>query len=277
MTQIRRILFPTDLTPESDRAFEHARLLAEAFGAHVTLYHAVEHPLRSYAQWTEDREDALREAVAVEARREVERRAALLMGPHEVLIQSNVSAVPALVDLAVLDLIHQRRPDLTVMATRGRRGFASFFLGSVTEQVVQHAGLPVLCVRASEHGGPLPYRHLLVATDFSPASRRAFALSALLARRFEARVTALHVAPPAGVVGADELREFLAPEFDGLTVEARVERAAPVWRQIVESALGLQADLVALATSGHDSVRDGILGSTTDRVLRHAPCPVLVA
>ena len=41
---IREILFPSDLTPESDLAFDHARLLAERFGAALTLYHVADAP-----------------------------------------------------------------------------------------------------------------------------------------------------------------------------------------------------------------------------------------
>jgi nucleotide-binding universal stress UspA family protein len=196
-----------------------------------------------------------------------------------------------LVDLALLEMIHNTRPDLTVMATRGRKGFSSYFLGSVTQQVVQHAGRPVLCVRKGEQGGPLPYRRLLVPTDLSPASRRAFPLAALLARSFEAKVTALHVCPPpplailTGVPGKgtppvpteEDVRRFLGPELEGLPVEADVYVTGAPWYRIVQTAEESRADLIVMSTQGHDSVRDGILGSNTERVLRHAPCSVLVA
>src|SRR5262245_66510194 len=41
---LRSILFPSDLSPASDRAFEHARLLAEATGARLTMFHVVAGP-----------------------------------------------------------------------------------------------------------------------------------------------------------------------------------------------------------------------------------------
>lgn len=55
LIRIRELLFPSDLSAESDRAFEHARLLAERFSAPLTLYHAVEVPDPSYAHWAFNR------------------------------------------------------------------------------------------------------------------------------------------------------------------------------------------------------------------------------
>jgi nucleotide-binding universal stress UspA family protein len=49
------------------------------------------------------------------------------------------------------------------------------------------------------------------------------------------------------------------------------------WRRIVDVARVEQADLVVMATRGHDSLADRFLGSNTDRVVRHAACPILVA
>jgi nucleotide-binding universal stress UspA family protein len=288
MTEIRTILFASDLSPESDRAFAHATFLAEQFGARLTLYHALETPGKnapglgtgpaSLTRWEET------------VRQRLVRKASTLNVAHEIVVQGGLVGGHVLVDLAVLDVIHRTRPDLTVMATHSRKGFARFFLGSVTEQVVQHAKRPVLCVRKATHDPALPYRRIVVPTDFSAASRRAFPLAALLARSFEARVTALHVwaAPRQGAfVGVpaavpaplteDDVRRFLQPEFGDVRVEARVSAAGPPWHRVVKTAEEEQADLIVMSTQGLDSLSDTIIGSNAERVLRHAPCPVLVA
>jgi nucleotide-binding universal stress UspA family protein len=62
----------------------------------------------------------------------------------------------------------------------------------------------------------------------------------------------------------------------GLPVEARVCATGGPWHQIVKTAEEQKTDLIVMSTQGHDSVRDGIIGSNAERVLRHAPCPVLV-
>jgi len=287
MAEIHTILFASDLSSESDRAFEHARFLAERFRARLTIYHALEMPRSQWADATDDHRARWVNA----ARAELSRRATGLTVAPEIVVQGGIMGGHVLVDLALLEMIHKTRPDLTVMATRGRKGFSSFFLGSVTQQVVQHAGRPVLCVRKAEHGGTLPYRRLLVPTDLSPASRRAFPLAALMARSFEAKVAALHVCPPpplailTSVPGAgsppvptdEDVRRFLHPELQGLPVEPSVYVTGAPWYRIVQMAEEDRTDLIVMSTQGNDSIRDGIIGSNTERVLRHAPCSVLVA
>lgn len=290
MADINTILFASDLSPESDYAFEHARFLAERFRARVTLFHALEMSPDYYRSPIEAQDDS-RGRWAARVRQELCQRARTLTVPHEVVVDDGHVGGHVLADLAVLEIIKRTEPDLTVMATRSRKGFASWFVGSVTHQVVQHAGRPVLCVRRSRHGGTLPYRRLLVPTDLSAASRRAFPMAALLARAFEARVSALHVSPPpplavlTGVPGSGtppiptevDVRRFLCPELESVAVEASIYVTGAPWYRIVQAAEEDRSDLIVMSTQGHDSFRDGIVGSNTDRVLRHAPCSVLVA
>jgi nucleotide-binding universal stress UspA family protein len=189
----------------------------------------------------------------------------------------------------VVDLIRATVPDLVVMATHGREGLAHLFLGSVTEKVVQHGHRPVLCVRRRPQEGAPRYRRILVPTDLSPASRRAFPLAALLARTFGAEVLALHVVPDRSLVSLSGIPAPLPPvpseaslwhhfqhDFADLPVTAQVHEGSP-WRRIAQVAEVEGADLVVMSTSGHHSMGDRIVGSNTERVVRHAPCPVLVA
>jgi nucleotide-binding universal stress UspA family protein len=128
-----------------------------------------------------------------------------------------------------------------------------------------------------------------VPTDFSPAARRAFPLAALLARSFGAEVIALHAVPErtlatlSGIPGPlppalseAALWEHFQRDFAGVTVTAQVHEGSP-WRRIVHTVQVEKADLVVVSTLGRDSLGDRIVGSTTERVVRHAPCPVLVA
>lgn len=283
---IHRILFPSDLSPESDRAFEHARLLAQRFDAHVTLYHALEIPGR---EWTRaaGHEEQLRRRLAAEATIELERRAKALPGPHEIVVEPDVAAPRLLVDIALLRQIHATRPDLVVMATHSRGALGALFLGSVTEEVLRNGGRPVLAVGTGCETLPRSYARILVPTDLSEASRLAFPFAALLARTFDAEVIALHAVPrplltaladnpyalAAAVPSTATLREFVS-DFAGLRVTPRVEQGA-AWDRIVATARDVQADLIVMATRGADSLGDRILGSQTERVIRHAGCPVL--
>jgi nucleotide-binding universal stress UspA family protein len=275
---IREILFPSDLSPESERAFEHARFLSERLHARLTVYHAVEVPDPSYAHWAFNRGREIWEHVEQTAREILARRTEGLGVEHQLCVERASSAHHAL-----LSFIRRNQPDLTVMATHGREGLQHFLLGSVTESVFRNSSRPVLCVRASAHGGGLPYRRILVPTDLSPASRLAFPIAGFLARLFCSEVIAVHVTGARDHAGAVSeppteawLWKFLQPDFHGLEVTAQVH-GGPVWERIVETARVEKADLVVMSTRGHDSLADHVVGSNTERVVRHAPCPALVA
>lgn len=142
---------------------------------------------------------------------------------------------------------------------------------------------------------PTPLRHLLVATDFSPAAERATEHAVDLARRHGATLQLVHASPvhsgveappwPAGifeaqadgrpVAGAREIEEEVARlGAFGLTVRGAC-RPGPPARVILEEAERFGADLIVLGTHGQSGWRHFLLGSTTRRVIEHASCPVL--
>ncbi len=282
--RVREVLFPSDLSPDSERAFDHARFLAERFEATLTMYHAVEIPDPSYAHWAFAHGHEIWCRAEQAAKEALERRAQCLGVSHTVVVERQASA-----DAALLDFIRRSQPDLVVMATHGRGGLAHLVLGSVTERVVRHAFRPVLCLRQSACGGTEPsYRRVLVPTDLSLASRLAFPMAALFARTFGAEIVALHVAPSASASSLSGVPNVLAPpppsvvaefcrgDFEDLPLRAEVQ-AGSVWERICTTAAEECADLIVMSTRGHDSLADRIIGSNTERVVRHAPCPVLVA
>jgi nucleotide-binding universal stress UspA family protein len=140
----------------------------------------------------------------------------------------------------------------------------------------------------------LHLREILVPTDFSSASKKSFRYALRFAEQFGAAITLLHViAPP-----APAMRMALVPEADfedrlaiaeknlhgltdlyhaadSLTVQANVRIGQPS-HDIVEAARELDSDLIVIATHGYTGWKHLCLGSTAERVVRCAPCPVLV-
>jgi nucleotide-binding universal stress UspA family protein len=199
---------------------------------------------------------------------------------HVDVCVERVTSVP----LALVEAVMRARPDLLVVGTHGRRGLRQLLLGSVAEEVVRTVNVPVLCVR---QGGRVPYRRILVPTDFSEGAARVFPLAHRLAAAFDAEIVALHVAsrPAAaaavGMIVPPDVTEStvwkaVKPAFPDVVVTAQVH-VGRVWDRIVQTARVEDVDLVVMSTRGHDSVADTLLGSNTERVLRHAHCPVLVA
>jgi nucleotide-binding universal stress UspA family protein len=285
MATIQEILYPTDLSPAADQAFDHARFLSERFQASLTLYHAVQVPDHQHAHWAFAHGHELWIEAERRAKECLARRAQTLTVSHRVIVERHASVRRSLVDK-----IRTLQPDLTVLTTHGREGLAHLLLGSLAEDVLQHAFRSILCLREPDHGPALPYRRILVPTDLSIASCLAFPMAALFARTFSAEVVALHVVPPATlrslagdtsaqtveVASESAVTRFCRSEFGQIPLSVRVE-AGTVWDRICKVAEEERADLIVMATRGHDSLADRVVGSNTERVVRHAPCPVLVS
>ena len=139
-------------------------------------------------------------------------------------------------------------------------------------------------------------KNILVPIDFSDPCKQALKYATAFARQFDAALTLLHVIEfdivlsdlgPAGVsfvevetkskeVSLQRLAEWVAAEVgDHVRTETLIRNGRPYW-DIVEVARSLPADLILIASHGHSSLAHVVLGSTVERVVRHAPCPVLV-
>ncbi len=135
---------------------------------------------------------------------------------------------------------------------------------------------------------------ILCPVDLSDVSRQAIDHAALLARWYNARVTALHVCNPVVIPAADftavgpvqfpltedelesaraQVGRFLE-SAKGIDTDVIVEHGQPVDR-ILERATALAADLIVIGTHGASGFQHLVLGSTTEKVLRKANCPVL--
>jgi nucleotide-binding universal stress UspA family protein len=139
-------------------------------------------------------------------------------------------------------------------------------------------------------------RSILLTTDFSDTSARAFASAKSLAGKFGARIIVAHVEDdrvspllveymPLGLVtvrrrqvedAKRQLAEVVAQHLGRIDdVELEVSLGVP-HGEIVRLAAERDVDLIVMATHGRGFISHAIMGSTTERVLRRSPCPVLV-
>lgn len=139
------------------------------------------------------------------------------------------------------------------------------------------------------------FRKILLPTDFSDCSVEAARVARLLAERFDSRIVVLHVLdePAAldpmfrGDVPLELLRSrmeqfaresmdaFLAAQFAGFgNVETMLASGIP-YREIIRKARECATGLIVIGTHGRTGVEHVIFGSTAEKVVRIAPCPVL--
>jgi nucleotide-binding universal stress UspA family protein len=181
---------------------------------------------------------------------------------------------------------------LLVVGARGMGGFKSLLLGSVSNKCVHRASCPVVVVRAGADQAPRWTERILVGVDGSDAANCAlgWALDAARAHRIETEVEVLYAWRSAAITSAaapvvlawDPLQEAAqhtlgtavdAANTDGLDVRRTLVFDAPA--HAILDAAG-DADLVVISSRGRGNVRGMLLGSVSQQVIHHAPCPVVV-
>jgi nucleotide-binding universal stress UspA family protein len=139
-------------------------------------------------------------------------------------------------------------------------------------------------------------QHFLVPIDLSEYANQALDYAITLAGKLGARVTLLHVIQPLPLGGVDMGVILPATYFQDLEAEIRRDMASLLERvtaaglegdivivhgvpfhEIIEAAKTQQVDLIVMGTHGRTGLLQVFLGSVAEKVVRLAPCPVLVA
>jgi nucleotide-binding universal stress UspA family protein len=300
MINIRRILCPTDLSTHSDQAVRYALALALAYDSKLTL---------CYCAGPGD----LAEAAMLQ---KSEVQYALSQGRSRQLFEGSLLHFVTPLKLASLDwdgliiktddvgeaitaTAAQERADIIVMRSR-RRPHRAAVLGSTAESVCRTAPCPVLVTHSDERdwvdetARAINIRRVLVAYDFSDYSEIALKYALSVAQEYQAELHLQHVLPRHSVVEPEIAWYPMTGEAAYHKAAQRLQKSVPqeayLWckikhvvseghpyREILSYAEKQQIDLICLGAHGAGFGMRALFGSNVDRVLRQAPCPVLVA
>lgn len=277
-TNIKPILVATDTGARCDRVVERAVLLANAWGAELVAVHVLPENTELRAQRKPRKIDP-REA----ARRCLADDLADATGKVTLVVADGTPVE------AVARIAKEHDCGLILTGVAREETVGEILLGDTVDALARRSTLPLLVVKNRVRQ---PYRNLVAATDFSPASRHA--LEVALAWFQPERLTVVHgYAPPPAKKGEDqaahsrhhrsavakECNAFLAdlPLADQLRQELTVvlEEAYPgdLLRDHVQEH---PSDLVVVASHGQSALRDIVLGSTAKEILSAVPCDTLL-
>lgn len=270
MPDIRSIVHPTDFSAASAAALVHALRIAINAKAALTVLHVA--GSRKTDEW--EQFPQVRKMLTDWG----------LLGPHDVtaviaeklgLSVRKVEMEPQSPAGGVMEYLRAHTADLIVLATEGRQGIARWLHGSVAEKLARQARTPTLFVPAKARGfvdprrGEVTLKHVLIPIDHNPPPagplERIMGFARLVAG-MDAEERLLHVGgdAPALQRKTDPRRRVPVALRQGDAVDA-----------IVGTANEWPADLIGMPTAGHHGFLDALRGSTTERVLRQAPCPLL--
>lgn len=271
---VTNILVATDLSDSSVPALQCARAFADQFAAKVTVMYSdpVAYPV----------DIALGGPVFVrpeaEVRDQVTRYAAPVMEgrPYDIEVTAG-PPIPAILRAAA-DL----HADLVVVATHVHQVLTHTILGSVSEGVLHGSRCPVLTL--ADRGRPVAPPHgvtkIVCPVNFSDVARDSVRAAARIAEVFGAQLVIVHVVEPDVLAdaAADEgkVRLWIDPELqDSCSYRQLVLRGGPAER-VLDCVEDLGADFLVIGAQ-YKFFRDvTVIGTTTERLIRFASCPVLV-
>jgi nucleotide-binding universal stress UspA family protein len=293
--QPKRIICTTDFSDLSQMAVSYGIALAQEFKATLYLCHVIDLAFAfMYGEAFLDLE-ALKTQVRMNTEDEFRKVMEGRNVDWELLMPVGKPADE------VLREAKENTVDLVVAATHGRSGLKRFILGSVAEGLMRTLPCPLLAVRGlgkdmeTRHGGEFSLGRILVGSDFSADSNLALQYALSFAQEFQSELHLVHVIEPPvyqdlfeeAVSTGEKLREDLRDQLnrkmtDSLPPEIftwcdpkTILLAGHPHEEITKYAVIHNMDLIVLGVRGHGLMETLLVGSTTDRVVRQAPCPVL--
>ncbi len=282
---IRKIMCPTDLSPGSDEALHYAMALARAYEAKLIAFHCQAEVVTPAAQ------DDLKASFEQRLFQRLKVTALALNDWERVVSQCDDPGA------SITQYAAENNVDLIVMRSR-RRPHRAALLGSTAESVCRTAPCSVLVTHSDERewvaDREISLKRVLVAHDFSDYSEIALNHALKFAQEYQSELHLLHVLP-SFTLNEPELAWYpITDEGPYHKAARRLQKSVPAeahlwctvkhavsegqpYREILNYAARNEIDLICLGAHGSGFGLLTLFGSNVDRVLRQAPCPVLVA
>ncbi len=267
----KRVFHPTDLSRASEAAFAHALKIALAAKAEISIYHvALDTDDVDGADFPSVRNALVQWGVlpAGSERKEVGK-----LGLRVKKIKGSGHD-----PVHVIARRLERKPtDLMVLTTGGEEGLPRWLHKAVAEPVARGTRTMTLFVPngakgfVSMHSGGISLQRVLIPVDRHPSAQPAVTAAARMARGLGCTDVNFILV----YVGADQdVPTLSCPTGPGWRWQT-LTTSGEVVKQISHFTDRFSVDLVALTTKGHDGLFDALRGSTTERIVRSAHCPVL--
>lgn len=274
--QVHRILWPTNLSPETTQALVYAISLANDFQAKLYLCYCAEEPLPAGGQRVKDYLAELMEKNQTHLEKKIEW--------ETIITEGNVAET-------VTEIAQNHKIDLIVMYAK-RHPYTAALFGSNAESICRSAPCPILITHPGEQALVNPdskqidIRKILVTDNFSKYSVFSLAYALTLAKTYKCELHLLHVVEDSHT-DLQEAKKHLKEAFSAIDIEPDQVKYAVVsgkaYEKINEYIESHKIDLVCLATressyspSVFSTTNSLLFGSTTDKLLRKSSCPILV-
>ena len=267
---LQHVFHPSDFSAASETAFAHALKVALGAKATLTIFHV-----------SPDRKENWTEFPGV--RQTLERWGILPKdSPRSAVPELGIKVKKVVAQdkdpvKAVLGFLEHHPSDLIVLATQQDKGQVLWLENSVAKPVARKSRQMTLFIPTGVEGfvsledGSVSLKNILIPVAPVPKAQPAIQAAVRLALRLNCptgQFTLLHVGDDS------EMPEISCPELPGWEW-TKLSQKGDITQVILQTARGMEADLIVMSTEGRNGFLDALRGSHTERVLRHCACPLL--
>jgi len=267
---LQHVFHPSDFSAASETAFAHALKVALGAKATLTIFHV-----------SPDRKENWTEFPGV--RQTLERWGILPKdSPRSAVPELGIKVKKVVAQdkdpvKAVLGFLEHHPSDLIVLATQQDKGQVLWLENSVAKPVARKSRQMTLFIPPGVEGfvsledGSVSLKNILIPVAPVPKAQPAIQAAVRLALRLNCptgQFTLLHVGDDS------EMPEVSCPELPGWEW-TKLSQKGDITQVILQTARGMEADLIVMSTEGRQGFLDALRGSNSEQVLRQCGCPML--
>jgi len=269
---MKRILVPTDFSPQAENALKVAAQLASKHGSEIYLLHSLEMPLSIGG--SNDNSNLPESLFFIKLAEK--NFSEILEKPYlkDINIYEAIGHNEIYNDIAAT--IEASKIDLIIMGSHGSSGFKEMFIGSNTEKVVRTSNIPVLVIK-NEHA-VFEINDFIFATDFDEECRWSFNEAVKFAKNTGAKLHLLFVNTPSDFKTSSQINEIMNNFLKGMGAEnftLNVYNENSVEKGILQFAKEKNAQLIGMSTHGRKGISHFFNGSISEDLVNHANMPVI--
>lgn len=278
---LKKILWVTDFSDEAQEAFSYAKQFASTFKAKLIALHVVPDFSPTLYNSTAVIKSELTKRIALMTK-EAERKLAAIQKKHRIELKSVVLKGNA--SKKIIETAEKQKVDLIIMGKRGASAIEKLFIGSVANQVLRNATVPILLTK--KRSGKASFKKILVPTDFSKQEEVERDYAWKLAKGLDADITLLHVLELHDYEFSPRvlddmfnsvlkrLKRRKTTEKEDIRVTEDVYRAINASIGVVDYAETQKFDMIVISTCVHSKLERFFLGSTTEKVISYSSIPI---
>ena len=267
---LQHVFHPSDFSAASETAFAHALKAALVAKATLTIFHVSPDRKENWTEFPGTRQTLERWGILPKD------------SPKSAIPELGIKVKKVVAQdkdpvKAVLGFLEHHPSDLIVLATQQDKGRVQWLENSVAKPVARKSRLMTLFIPTGVEGfvslqdGSVSLKNILIPVAPVPAAQPAIQAAVRLAQRLNCptgQFTLLHVGDDS------EMPEVSCPELPGWEW-TKLSQKGDITQVILQTARGMEADLIVMSTQGRQGFLDALRGSNSEQVLRQCACPLL--